>query len=152
MRAMSYQLGPRQFRRQQLRLHSRGFTLLEILMVLALLSLIASMLPGGLMGLSAKADYQLLVQEIVVAARQCSITAQHQQRSIGLGSEACPLPKNTERLTVNAESLPLFHADGTASHTAKIVIKSVIKTADRPATVVLIDKLTANVSLQSSGQ
>ncbi|MBL4670759.1 MAG: prepilin-type N-terminal cleavage/methylation domain-containing protein, partial [Arenicella sp.] len=134
MSLMLRQLGQRQLRPSQLRRQSTGFTLLEILMVLALLSLIASMLPSGLMGLHARADHQMLVQKVVVAARQCSITAQQQQRSIGLGSEACPLPTDTERLTVNAESLPLFHADGTASHTAHIVIDtaegSIIKTAE----------------------
>lgn len=129
----------------------KGFTLLEILVVLALLSLIVSMVPSGLMGLNERANHQLLAQKVVVAARQCSITAQQQQRSIGLGSEQCSLPADTAELTVNAESLPLFHADGTASHTAQIIIGAAA-TADRRATIVTIDTLTANVSLQNSGK
>jgi prepilin-type N-terminal cleavage/methylation domain-containing protein len=138
---MSHPLGQQQ----------KGFTLLEILVVLALLSLIVSMVPGGLMSLNDRANNQMLVQKVVVAARQCSITAQQQQRSIGLGSESCPLPTSSGGLAVNAETLPLFHADGTASRTAQIVIEKT-GVSDRRATVVMIDKLTANVSLQSNEQ
>ena len=146
MSAISYPLGS-----QQLKTGSQGFTLLEILVVMALLSLIVSMLPSGLTALNSRANQQMLVQKVVVAARQCSITAQQQQRSIGLGSEACPLPADTERLTVNAESLPLFHADGTASRTTRIVIE-MADGSDHPATVVMIDSLTANVSSHLNAQ
>jgi len=150
-----HQLRQHQLRQQSLKLPSGGFTLLEILIVLALLGLIISMLPRGLIALNTKADYQILVQKVVIAARQCSITAQQQQRSISLGSEACPLPSDTSKLTTKAELLPLFHADGTASHSARIVIEtaedSLVGSAtgfNHPVTVVMIDKLTANVSLK----
>jgi prepilin-type N-terminal cleavage/methylation domain-containing protein len=148
---MLHPRGQRQLIPSKLGNEQKGFTLLEILVVLALLSLIVSMVPSGLMGLNERANHQLLAKKVVVAARQCSITAQQQQRSIGLGSESCPLPTGTAELTVNAESLPLFHADGTASHTAQIIIGAAA-TADRRATVVTIDTLTANVSLQNSAQ
>jgi prepilin-type N-terminal cleavage/methylation domain-containing protein len=127
----------------------RGFTLIEILVVLALLSLIASMLPSGLKNLYAKSDYQLLVQKVVIAARQCTLTAQQQQRSISLGSQACPIPEEVESLALNSESLPLFHADGTASHSAQIIIASAQNRYPQ-TTIIVIDSLTANVSLQSN--
>lgn len=173
---LTYPLGQtrlrqRRLNRQSLKPPSEGFTLLEILIVLVLLGLIISMLPSGLLALNTKADYQMSVQKVVIAARQCSITAQQQQRSISLGSEACPLPSGTDKLTITAESLPLFHADGTASHSARIVIEpakdssidpakgssidpakgSLVDTAtgsNHPVTVVMIDKLTANVTLK----
>lgn len=137
------------FGASRLRLRCSGFTLIEILLVLVLLSLIATMLPSGLKSLYAKSGYQLLVQKVVVAARQCTLTAQQQQRSIALGSKACPLPAEVIGGALNAESLPLFHADGTASRTTQIIIEA-DQSSDGRATVIVIDHLTANVRLLSN--
>ncbi|MFT6406814.1 MAG: prepilin-type N-terminal cleavage/methylation domain-containing protein [Arenicella sp.] len=136
---------------RQLGCRLAGFTLIEILLVLALLSLIATLLPSGLKALYQKSDYQLLVTKVVAAARQCTLTAQQQQRSVSLGSDQCPLPADINRQVINAESLPLFHADGTASRSAQIVLQSGEST-QRRTTVVMIDKLTANVSLQANAR
>ena len=130
--------------------HSNGFTLIEILVVLALLGLIATMLPQGLNNLYARSSHQALVQETIVAARDCTIIAQQQQRSVRLGSQACPLPSEVGGVG-ESELMPVFHADGTASHTAHIVVREQKRQANN-ATVIVIDKLTANVRVQTDEQ
>ncbi len=115
-----------------------GFTLIEILVVLALLVLIITMFPQGLSALYERSHYQALVQNTVVSVRQCGLTAQQQQRSVRLGSSACPLP---EEIQVENESMPYFNADGTTSHSAHIEINR----AQGDTAVVTIDKLTATV-------
>ena len=130
---------------------SAGFTLIEILLVLALVGLVAALLPSGLRTLYQKSNDQLLVEQVVVAARQCAVTAQQQQRSVSLGSFECPLPADLNQLSIDFESLPRFHADGTASRTAHMILPSGDK-PKRRITVVVIDRLTANVSLQINAQ
>lgn len=129
---------------------NNGFTLIEILVVLSLLGLMISLLPSGLSSLYAKTRHQAVVHEILSAARNCSLFAQQQQRSMVLGSPGCALSR--ERIdAVNSDVLPTFHRDGTASHGAQIVLLN----QDRPestATVILIDKLTSNVRVQINAQ
>ena len=121
-----------------------GFTLIEILVVLALLGLIATMLPRGLNGLYERSEHQTLVQKTVNAARDCTVIAQRQQKTVLLGALECPLPPELTSV-VEDVNMPLFFADGTTSHTAYIVIddESRIK-----QTTIVINRLTANVSVE----
>lgn len=140
-----------------------GFTLIEVLVVLSLLGLVVAMLPGGLSALNTRASHQSLVHKTVAAARHCALLAQEQQSPVRLGSQACPLPAsfNDKELGVTELSMtaktgglrvsghmPWFHADGTASHTAHIVIED----GSGGATVVEITRLTANVSISKNAQ
>lgn len=119
-----------------------GFTLIEILVVLALISLMALMIPRGLLPLHSKSRHQALVQETLVAAQECAVLARQRQTSLRLGSSHCVLPWTIE-LGQNRSQFPEFHADGSASHSANIVVKSESGGELRASTIV-IDKLTAN--------
>jgi len=124
-----------------------AFTLIEILVVLALLGLIATMLPKGLDSLFSRSTHQALVQATAGAARDCSIVAQQQQRSYRLGSQFCPLPSKLGEV-YESEAMPIFHADGTASHTAHIAIQS----ERGRVSVIAIDKLTSNISVKRNAK
>jgi len=109
-----------------------------------------ALVPQGLTGLYAKSSHQAVVQATIVAARECTIIAQQQQRSIQLGTQDCPLPENPYRVA-ERELYPVFHADGTASHTAHIVVEGEGE-FDDATTVIVIEKLTANVSVRRDAQ
>ena len=125
----------------------RGFTLIEILVVLSLLSLIVVMLPNELESMFTRSRDQALVQETVIAARACSVIAQQKGHSVRLGTDDCPLPENISQ-SKNNDLLPVFHANGTASHTAYIIVDVGKGAGDRGnAKRIVIDKLTSNVSV-----
>lgn len=125
-----------------------GFTLIEILVVLALLSLIATMLPRGLDVLYQRSKHQALVQQTMGAVRACVLIAQQQQRSVHLGSQICPLPNDVADGDLVAELMLWFHANGTASRAAYIVVGSESDLTAK-TTVIAIDKLTSRVVVQT---
>lgn len=105
---------------------------------MAVLGLIITMFPQGLSALYERSNYQALVQNAVVSVRQCALIAQQQQRSVRLGSTACPLPNEIQ---IEDDLMPYFNADGTASHSAHIEING----TQGNMAVITIDKLTATV-------
>lgn len=125
------------------RLFLAGYTLIELLMVMLLLGVIASMAPLGLSKLYARSSHQLLVQQTVDAVHHCAIAAQQAQRSVRLGSPACPVPAQAKH-----GQMPWFHADGTASHRAYLVVAGGTKND----TMIEIDRLTVAVSIRVNAQ
>ena len=133
---------------KDVRTRLNGFTLIEILVVLALLSLIATMLPRGLDVLYQRSKHQALVQQTMGAVRECVLIAQQQQRSVHLGSQICPLPSDVADGDLVPELMPWFHANGTASRAAYIVVGSESDPTAK-TTVIAIDKLTSRVVVQA---
>jgi prepilin-type N-terminal cleavage/methylation domain-containing protein len=123
-----------------------GFTLIEILVVLSLMGLIATMLPKGLIQLYEGSGHRGLVQKTLGAVRACLLLVQQQQKSERLGSPVCSLPAQLDGVEHTA-LMPIFHANGTASHTAHIVVESEVG-EQLKRSVIIIDKLTASARVQ----
>lgn len=129
---------------------ANGFTLIEILVVLALIGLITTMLPKGLNRLYEGSRHQASVQQTLGAARACLLVAEQQQRSVRLGSRDCWLPTQFDDAELTA-LMPVFHADGTASHTAHIAVESDVGTQFKRS-VIIVDKLTARARVQANAE
>jgi prepilin-type N-terminal cleavage/methylation domain-containing protein len=124
-----------------------GFTLVEIMLVLALLGLIGTMMPLVLDKLYSKSKHQTLVQAALAAVQKCSINAQQYQRSLALGSSLCPL-SNSLKNALEADSMPVFNADGTASKTFYLRLVNT-ELEDARAVEITVDKLTARATVQT---
>ena len=127
-----------------------GFTLVEVLLVLGLIVLMASMLPRGLSQMYEGSQHRALVQQTLGSARACFLLSQQQQRAVRLGSLACTLPARLDKPEL-LTSMPVFFADGTASHSAHIVVESVIG-GQLQRSVVVVDKLTASARVQENAE
>lgn len=123
---------------------ARGYSLIELLLVLSLLVLMASLVPSSLLGLKSRGEHQALVQKTLNAFQDCSTRAQQQQQTLALGSDDCSLPTAiTESIMAADQSfLPLFHPDGTASQSMKLIVET-----GKLESTIRLDRLTARVSI-----
>lgn len=125
---------------------SLGFTLFEIMVVLAVLALILSMTPTLLDNLTAKNQYQAMLDEVMTSARECSNSAKQQQRSLLLASPACPI-RQAVLNNIVGDALPVFHADGTTSHRAELIVQPAQNNDKLRERTVLVERLSSKVSL-----
>lgn len=121
-----------------------GYSLIELLLVLSLLVLIASLVPSSLIPLKSRGEHQALVQKTINAFQNCSIRSQQQQRTLALGSDDCSLPITiAESIVATDQSfLPLFHPDGTTSQSMQLVVAT-----GKLESTIRLDRLTARASL-----
>lgn len=124
-----------------------GFTLIEIMLVLALLGLIGTMMPFVLDKLYSKSKHRTLVQAALTAVQKCSTNAQQYQRSLSLGSSLCPL-SNSLKNALDTDSMPVFHADGTANQTSHLRLINADLESGRVVEI-KVDKLTARATVQT---
>ncbi|NND00609.1 MAG: prepilin-type N-terminal cleavage/methylation domain-containing protein [Gammaproteobacteria bacterium] len=96
-----------------------GFSLIEMLVVLAIAGLVATLVPQGLQRLYSGASLEKAAHDLAARLRDCSLRAQQFQRSLTAGTGASSKCRLVEpqgyRIVYEAGSQAIFHADGSSN-------------------------------------
>lgn len=121
-----------------------GFSLIELLVVLSILTLALGLLPAGFERLYAKSEIDNLSQEISANLRECALKARQVGHQLSVGfdvSSDCRLPQYPSVSISFGQALPTFYADGSSNgQTLKLRSKE-------SQLSIAIDRLTSNIKI-----
>ena len=131
---------------------SSGFSLVELMVVVALLALVILMAPSGLFDQQESLTLESTAHRIADQARRCSLISQELQRRMQLDSVECPIVETeTLGIQLDSEQSIFFHSDSSSSGGQIQVFRSPAKSGNNRSIersyTVQIDRITSFVKV-----